>query len=434
MKTSLRLSTRQHLAFTPQIQQTIRMLALGAKELSEEIEETLNTNPLLEEITPVSSAIDPDSYSSWMENQAADSSLSFEDHLIRQLGLRQLPRDLYACTCIVIACLDDSGYLRLSNQALIDACRDQGLTINADHVVQAISIIRQLEPAGIGSVDLADCFKQQLTRYHHESRYYYPALSICEQLEILAQDPCVLAGKLNIEAADFEQALALIKQLNPSPARSFETETTEYIQPDILLAIDAQTVQVSINPQINRNIQINSDYVRLLKQSSKAKDKTYLKKNLNGARWWMNALAQRNLTLLRVAEHMITTQRDFFMTSRQSLKPLTQKNIAEHLDLHVSTISRAIKDKTIQTPSGIIFLKTLLAVPVSTDNNNLHSNQSVKLIIRELIKNESSQTPLSDSKIVEKLKTRGIRIARRTVSKYREQLNIPASNLRRIKH
>jgi len=243
----------------------------------------------------------------------------------------------------------------------------------------------------------------------------------------------LVMATLQLDQSSFDEALGLIKQLNPSPTSTFDEESAVYLQPDILFSIDQQGPVISINPMINRNIEINMDYVNLLKRSAKPEDKHYLKKNLNGARWWMNALVQRNITLLRVAEHMITTQLAYFTTPQQSLKPLTQQNIADSLNLHISTVSRAIKDKSVQTPEGIMFLKSLLARRLPANNDNSHSNQSVKVIIREIIKNESSQTPLSDSKIVEMLKIRGIRIARRTVNKYREQLNIPASNIRRLK-
>lgn len=433
MKTALRLSTRQHLAFTPQIQQTIRMLQLGAKELSEEIDETLNANPLLQEIRPATSAFDSVAHTDWLENMTSAQSQSFEDHLIRQLGFLHLDRQIYVAACIIISCLDDNGYLTLSNQSLADEFINQNITISSDGIETAKNYVRQLDPAGVASTDLCDCLKQQLLRHPEQSLVHQHAALLCDHLELLSKNPALLMTRLELDQASFNEALGLIKQLNPSPSRSFDKETVVYLQPDILLSFDQKGPCISINPLINRNIEMNMDYVNILKRSTKSEDKDYLKKNLNSARWWINALLQRNITLMRVAEHMIITQADYFTSPRRSLRPLTQQNIADSLSLHISTISRAIKDKTVQTPEGIMHLKLLLAGRLPENNDNLHSNQSVKVIIREIIKNESSQTPLSDSKIVEMLKMRGIRIARRTVGKYREQLNIPASNLRRLK-
>ena len=409
------------------------MLALGIKALSEEINETLDINPLLTEVRPVGSGVDAASYSDWMENQPAIQSQSFEDHLIRQLGFAHLDSDSYVAACIIISCLDDNGYLTLSNKALTDEFLKQDIHLSIDKIELAIKQVRRLEPAGLASSDLTDCLKQQLLRHHKQSQVYKDAVLICDHLELLADNPTRVMTQLQLDRGSFEKAMALIKQLKPSPTRAFDEDSIVYLQPDILLSIDKENIHVCLNPLINRHIEINEKYVHLLKKSNNPRDKDYLRKNLNGARWWMNALAQRNLTLLRVAKHMIETQQSYFTTSNKSLKPLNQQTIADSLNLHISTISRAIKDKTVQTPEGIIFLNLLLARRLPANKNNLHSNQSVKLIIGELIKNESSQTPLSDSKIVEKLKNRGIRIARRTVNKYREQLNIPASNLRRLK-
>ena len=409
------------------------MLVLGASELNEEIDETLNTNPLLEEIRPTVSDNDNTIYADRLENLPTSQTQSFEDHIIRQLGFLHLDSDLYVAACIILSCLDDKGYLSLSNQALTAEFERQQIRTSPELIENAKHCIRQLDPAGLASTDLADCFKQQLLRHHTQSGIYKDAVLVCEHLELLKDEPDAAMSQLGIRQNVYSKVLALIKQLDPAPARRYDHDEIVYIQPDILLSIDQHGLSVSINPIINRQIEISMDYVRLLKKSGKPEDKDYLKKNLNSARWWMNALAQRNITLLRVAEHMITKQANYFTEPEKTLRPLTQQTIADNLELHISTVSRAIKDKTIQTPDGIVLLKSLLAGRLPSNKDNFHSNQSVKIILSKLIKNEPSQTPLSDSKIVKILEKRGIRIARRTVNKYREQLNIPASNLRRIK-
>lgn len=409
------------------------MLQLGATELGEEIDSTLNTNPLLKEITPQSSATDSSAHDGWLENLSASHSESFEDHLITQLGFVNLNRDLYFAACIIISLLDDNGYLTLSDRTLKEELAKHKPDIDTGLIEAAKNSVRQLDPAGVASTDLNDCLKQQLSRYHRHSEGYEAAMAICDHLELLADDPGALLTRLNLDQQTLDKSLGLIKGLEPVPSRAFDPESAVYLQPDILVSIDKNELSISINPTINRQIEINMEYVRLLKKSSKPDDRAYLKNNLNSARWWMNALAQRNLTMMRVAEHMITTQSAYFTGPKRILKPLTQKNIADSLNLHVSTVSRAIKDKTVQAPEGILSLNTLLAGRLPGNGENVHSNQSVKVILSELIKNEPSQTPLSDSKITSLLNKRGIRIARRTVSKYREQLNIPASNLRRIK-
>ncbi len=434
MKPALKLRTSQQLNLTPQIQQTIRMLQLGAKELSEEIDETLSNNPLLQESrTYQHSSVQTDDNSSWLENQPTVEKQTLEDHLIKQLSFLNLGSHQYVMACIVIACLDDDGYLRKSESELIQACANENITTDDQQVVKAINVVQQLEPVGVGCRDLAECLRLQVQQRQVDKKIQTIAVKICEKLELLSTNKNQLQHLINVNDDDFQTTLDLIAQLDPAPGKAFDQETTIYIQPDVLLTqIDNQFL-IQLNPIINRGIELNQHYIDLLKSSNKAGDKDYLKKNLDKAKWWLNALVQRNKTLYAVAEYMIQHQSGYFERGdTMALKPLKQQQIADTLDIHISTVSRAIRDKYVQTPIGLIALKQLLAGTVKTEDEKTLSNQAVKSIIKNLIKNEPSQTPLSDSKIVTELQTRGIIIARRTVNKYREQLNIPASNRRKV--
>ena len=198
------------------------MLALGVKELSEEIDDTLGANPLLQEISPVNPVNDNSAYADRFENLATKQTQSFEDHLIRQLGFLHLDSDDYVAACIIISCLDDNGYLTLSNQTLISEFKNQNITISPQRLESAINCVRQLDPAGLASTDLADCLIQQLQRYHKQSEIYEDAVLLCEHLTLLADDPDTLTIRLGIAPESIASALTLIKQLNPSPTRSFD--------------------------------------------------------------------------------------------------------------------------------------------------------------------------------------------------------------------
>ena len=409
------------------------MLQLGVKQLSEEIDETLNSNPLLQEKNSTHSFTQAvEQSANWMENLADPTAQTLESHLLQQLRFIQLDSETYEIVCILICCIEDDGYLRMSTDELISECLNQQIQVNGDQIEAALTVLKRLEPAGIACGNLNECFEQQLQRHHCQHKAYKHALLMSEQLAVLSQSRVAAMKHFNLDRIEFDNALKLIKQLYASPGDQFMKTATVYIQPDINLQISDSNLSISLNPLINRGLELNLDYVDLLKKSKRKADKAYLKKTLNNAKWWLNALTQRNKTLMRVADYMIRHQLDYFSKGDIALKPLGQQQIADALDINISTVSRAIKDKYIQTISGVISLNKLLAGQISKNENFIHSNQSVKSIIRQIIKNESSQTPLSDAKIVVKLEKRGIRIARRTVNKYREQLNIPAARQRRL--
>ncbi len=433
MKPSLRLSTQQQLALTPQIRHTIRMLQLGAKELSKEIDETLLTNPLLQESKTYQTSSLNDDYLAWLENQPESKLLTLENYLIKQLGYLNLDSQSYVIACIVISQIDDDGYLRSTTDELIQVCTDEGITADNERINQSISIIQQLDPAGIGCRNLTECLSLQIRQQKVNSELKTIALQICQYLELLSNNKQQLQRSLNIDSEIFDQALNLIQQLDPAPGKALDQQPTIYVQPDIIVTKSEGKLLLHMNPSINRGIELNQQYIDLLKSSNNRADRDYLRKNLDKAKWWLNALVQRNKTLMSVAQYMTEHQLDYFDNADpQSLKPLKQKQIAQVLAIHVSTVSRAIRDKHLQTPIGVIPMKQLLAGSIKINNEKSLSNEAVKSIIKNLIKNEPSQRPLSDSKIVSELKTRGIVIARRTVNKYREQLNIPASNQRKV--
>ncbi len=433
MKPSLRLQTQQQLALTPQIQQTIRMLQLGAKELSEEINQTLENNPLLQESKIYQSNLSNDDHYAWLENQPNLEVKTLEDHLIQQLGYLNLDSQMYVMACIVVSQLEDDGYLRLSTNDLIQVCFNENIIATEKQIRQSITTIQQLDPAGLACRNLAECLSLQLKPQKIDDDVKKTTLQIIENLDLLARDKPKLKQHLGVDNLVFVQALDLIQQLDPAPGKAFNQQQTIYIQPDIVLIKSNDGLKMNLNPIINRGIELNQQYIDLLKNSNKTTDRDYLRENLDQAKWWLNALIQRNKTLISVVEFVVNHQAEYFENGDLSvLNPLKQQQIADACGIHISTVSRALRNKYLQTPFGILLLKQFLSGSIKVDDGKSLSNQAVKSIIKNLIKNEPSQSPLSDSKIVGELKTRGIVIARRTVNKYREQLNIPASTRRKV--
>ena len=285
MKPSLKLTTRQQLAFTPQIQQTVRMLQLNASTLKDEIDERLKDNPLLQyKKKPIVSSPDSEQHLDWIANLPDQNSLSLETHLLDQIHLLNLDESDQLLCALIVTQLDDDGYLKQSSQQLLTTCQRHDLFPDLNSLNKAIQIVQSLEPIGIASQDLSACFSQQLIQLYAQHPSQADALLICQQLESLGQDQHKLAKNLNLSEHEFSQAITLIKQLDPFPARQFKNSATHYIQPDIILTVSREQLTVSLNPIIDCEIELNHPTIALLKQSKLKSDQHYLKKNLDNAK------------------------------------------------------------------------------------------------------------------------------------------------------
>jgi len=255
---------------------------------------------------------------------------------------------------------------------------------------------------------------------------------VSRHLDLIATtEPRQLARRLRVQESDILAALALIRSLDPMPGASVGEDTTEYITPDIFVKRVNGFWRVELNPDIAPKLRINPAYAGLANQSTSESDKSYVRDNLQEARWFMKSLQSRNETLLKVASKIVEHQRQFLEVGEEAMRPLILADIAQQIEMHESTISRATTRKYMHTPRGVYELKYFFSSHVATAEGGECSSTAIKALIKKLVQSENTKKPLSDSKLCTLLKDQGVIVARRTVAKYREQLNIPPSNERK---
>ena len=476
IKQGLNIGLGQSLTMTPQLQQAIRLLQLSTLELEQEIQETLDSNPLLEVATeqPDSSESQADISSDGDTSQTLDdniptemdvdanwedvyadhspaplssndtstttvlektytSSDSLQSHLRWQIELTQLSMTDKIIAEAIIDAIDDKGYLTTSVASLYDFLKDELLLEDVDEVESILTYIQHLDPIGVGARNLGECLAIQLqVKYPDNILAKKSAKLIKNQPELLAvKNHPALKKQLKLTPAKFSQLVTLIKTLNPHPGASFESNSTEYIKPDVYVKKIAGRWKVSLNANGSPNLQINDFYADLLMKKGKSTDIKYLKHNLQQANWFIKSIQSRNHTILRVTELIVEHQKAFLQYGAQAMKPMILRDIAERLDMHESSISRATTRKYLHTPQGIFELKYFFSSQVATESGGSCSSTAIQSMIKKLIDNEDLKKPLSDNKLTVLLKEQGIKVARRTVAKYREGLNIASSHERK---
>ena len=255
---------------------------------------------------------------------------------------------------------------------------------------------------------------------------------VTRHLDLLAaHDQAKLLRKLAVTALQLSEIVALIRTLNPKPGSNLQSSAAEYVVPDVFVSKVKGRWQVNLNPDIAPKLRVNPFYSGMIRRADNSEDNTNMKNHLQEAKWFIKSLYSRNDTLLRVGKSIVEKQEDFFDHGAIAMKPMVLKDIAEELELHESTISRVTTQKYMHTPNGIFELKYFFSSHVSTTAGGECSATAIKAFIKELVSNETSKKPLSDSKIAELLKEKGINVARRTVAKYREAMSIPSSSQRK---
>ena len=472
MKQSLQLKMGQSLALTPQLQQAIKLLQLSTLDLQQAIEETLESNPLLEReedgdsheetqssqsdvdfTTPVaepnsadelpvdtrwedlmpSSAPPPSSPDGEM-GQFADRDAEPEtlhDQLHWQLNLTRFSNTDYMIATAFIDAVDANGRLTQTPEEILDALQDP--EIELDEVLAVLHRLQHFEPTGIFASDLRECLLLQLRQMDEEVPHRNTAGAIANRhLESIATaDPRQLSRRLRTTPEDVIGALNLIRSLDPTPGASVGESTTEYIIPDVFVLRKDGHWRVELNPDIAPKLRINALYSELVGQTGSASDKSYVRENLQEAKFFMTSLHNRNETLLKVASKIVEHQREFLELGEEAMKPLILADIAQQIGMHESTVSRATTRKYMHTPRGIYELKFFFSSHVATIEGGERSSTAIKALIKKLVQGENTKKPLSDNKLGVLLEEQGIIVARRTVAKYREQLNIPPSNERR---
>ncbi len=497
MKQSLQLKLGQQLTMTPQLQQAIRLLQLSTLDLQQEIQEALDSNPMLEieepqegadtsseqvddnfqvhqsgasndadkggedtggereDVTDWNESIPNDlpvdtSWDDVYQSASSGSSTPFEgddndydsrrastdsiyDHLTWQLNLTPMSdRDRILAMALIDA-VEPSGMLSVTLEELYADLEGNWEDLEFDELVAVQHRLQQFDPCGVASQNLSECLLVQLQQYDADTPQLEAAKLIVKQYlpQLGSRDYRQLMRRTKLKEAELAQAIALIQSLNPRPGDQIASGEVEYVVPDVFVEKKEGRWVVELNPDIAPRLRINSGYASMVKRADSSSDNTFLKDNLQEARWFLKSLQSRNETLLKVASCIVEKQRGFLDYGAEAMKPLVLHDIAELVEMHESTISRVTTQKYMHTPQGIFELKYFFSSHVSTDSGGECSSTAIRALIKKLVSAEKPQKPLSDSKITALLAEQGIQVARRTIAKYRESLGIPPSNERK---
>lgn len=469
MKPTLQLRLGQQLSLTPQLRQAIRLLQLSSVELEQEIQEALISNPLLDEggATEADAAADaaaeapaddagedreagtegPDAPDDWEPDPAFSATSGGErdgwdrepddsreedlhDHLLWQLNLSHLSvRDQQIAFALIDA-IGDDGYLGASLDEIQSSLKPE-IEADIEEIEAVLHCIQHFDPLGVGARSLAECLVVQLSALAADT----PALALARtlaghHLDTLARgDRAALARALGAETADLDEALALIRSLDPRPGSQFSRSGIEYVVPDAYAYRSGGEWRVSLNPTAQPKLAINQHYAGLIASASR-EDAGYLRGQLQEARWLIRSLEARSETLLKVATAIVERQQGFLEHGPEAMRPMILRDVAEAIDMHESTVSRITTRKYLHTPRGTFEFKYFFSSSVSTVDGGAASATAIQAMIRKLVQDEEPARPLSDSAIARTLNQRGIAVARRTVAKYREAMSIPSSNER----
>jgi RNA polymerase sigma-54 factor len=494
----------QQLTMTPQLQQAIRLLQLSTLDLQQEIQEALDSNPMLEReedgddfdnSDPMAESIEKKSESpsadspeqsepdnrydepiNTVENleegdwgdripnelpvdtawediyQTSASSLpssdddewdftsrtssgeSLQSHLLWQLNLAPMSDTDRLIAATLIDCINPQGYLDETLEEVLESF-DPELEIELDEIEVVLRRIQQFEPAGIGARDLRECLLLQLRQLPEHTEWLSEAIRlVSDHLDILGgRDYSLLMRRMKLKEDELRQIIDLIQTLNPRPGSQIEAGEPEYVVPDVIVRKHNGRWLVELNQEAMPRLRVNAQYAGFVKRADSSADNTFMRNQLQEARWFIKSLLSRNETLMKVATQIVEHQRGFFEHGDEAMKPLVLHDIAEAVGMHESTISRVTTQKFMHTPRGIYELKYFFSSHVSTAEGGECSSTAIRAIIKKLVAAENQKKPLSDSKIAGLLEEQGIQVARRTVAKYRESLGIaPSSERKRL--
>jgi RNA polymerase sigma-54 factor len=469
---------------SPQQIQLMKLLQLPTIALEQRIKEEMELNPALEEGVDEDSETDTDleddnfeetatddenqrddfSISDYMDDDEGASyklkanntspdeerkeipfsvGLSFQDMLESQLGMKDLDDHQYQVALYLIGNLDDDGYLRRDLGSIVDDIAfSQNITTTEKELKELLKVIQEFDPAGIGARDLQECLLIQLHRKEPKTFVISMAIDVVDKQmdEFSKKHYDKIAKKFDLDEEILKEVVQEILKLNPRPGNSMADgqKSFQQVVPDFTIAIDEGELQLSLNSRNAPDLKVSKAYSQMLEEYSKEKSKSnkeasmFVKQKLDGAKWFIDAIQQRSQTLLYTMNAIMEYQRNYFLTGDETLlKPMILKDIAEKVGLDISTISRVANSKYVQTPFGTFLLKTFFSESLSTDSGEEVSTREVKKILEDCIAAENKKKPLTDDKLTKILKEKGYNIARRTIAKYREQLEIPVARLRK---
>lgn len=431
----------QKLALTPQMEQSLSVLQMGTEELNQCIEEEVLSNPMLdyakepekkevrrsqgEGIGYYSRKKTEDTdYQSYLNAIADEKSEDTElaEYLRMQLYTKKISPRRQKIGEYLIECLEESGYLKMDMDELA-----KGIGLSKEELEREIRFMQTLEPCGVFARDLKECLLLQVQGEEQMQRQ--ARLLIEKYLDEIAQNKIPQISKqAGLTTAEITKTIRYIKEeLEPVPGRGYGcTNRNEYIYPDITVKEDEKGYRIILNKEKVHTLELNREYLPMLGQVHSSEENKYLKEQYQKAKILLRNIGKREETLAAVAEAIVDWQREFFEKGKASLKPMNLLDIAQELDVHESTVSRAVRDKYLECRWGIFELKYFFSNKTSDGNNC-----NVLTCIQEIIRSENKQKPLSDAKIAEQLEKKGIRISRRTVTKYREQMQIPNTQMRK---
>ncbi len=440
LKQTTLLSQRKVLS--QQTRQAIRLLQLNSYDLEKEVDNLILENPLLEKNEGVESNYDVGSTGNVFNADADDvlkyhkKSESLQEYLNRQVDTSSFSVNEKIIASILIDCVNDNGYITEDlKDIFIQANRE--IEVSFQEIFYVLHTLQRFDPVGTCAIDLCDTLSIQLDHSYKESPLYDKAISIIKYLRTIDSSNTskfnnILTG-LNKNTRFDENALELIKKLNPKPGLEISKKLDSYqIYPEIIIfKRDGKWVT-----ELTRNkplLKLNSEYVSLMKESKIKTDLNYLRKNYNDAKFIIKSIKNRNLTILNVCKEIFIRQIDFLRDGDIGMKPMTLRDVAESLGIHESTVSRATSNKFVQTPRGVYELKYFFTSELFTDTGKMISSKVIMKMIEECIKEENTNKPLSDNEISKFFTSKGVSVARRTVTKYREKINIPNSTQRKRK-
>ncbi|WP_144569410.1 RNA polymerase factor sigma-54 [Bacillus pseudomycoides] len=432
MKASLLQEQSLRLAMTQELRQAITMLQYNVQELSEFLYEQSLENPLIElggfEREKKKSSSKSKSTSKQVNNQMeiySVDSTTIQQHLLDQIQYYKIDEEQRKAASFIIMNMDENGYLQETNEELAEL-----LAAHIDVVDCSMELVQSLEPAGVGARNIQECLSLQLKRL--QKRDELAEMIVDEHfVYFVKKDWRKLIHVMKCNNEELQSAVDCITSLQPKPGLAFSSEKPLYIVPDMAVKKDGDRLVLQMNERNMPRIEIHSEYSALL-HNSESEVASYVSEKYQHVQWIMRSLKQRKQTLLQVMEIIMKKQRDFFWQGPEYLKPLSLKEVAEELSVHESTISRATRNKYVQTPHGLFEMKSFFSNAVVTTEDEAVSTKRVKQLMQALVGKENKKKPLSDQKISKLLEEEHeIVISRRTVAKYREQMNIPASSLRK---
>ena len=467
LKQGLELKQTQKLS--PLQIQTIKLIELPIQELEQRIRKEIEENPVLDEEQPTESEVEEVPREVSLSDYKEDDSIpsyrlrsdnynvkderpqystfsvkeSFTQSLQEQLGYRNLTEHQYSVGCFIIGSLDDDGYLRRSIDSIVDdIILHANIDTNEEEVLSLLKVIQEFEPAGIGARDLRECLLPQIRNLHKS-----PAVEHAEKIlknhfnEFTSKHFQKIMSRMGLSEEELKAAIAKILKLNPSPGGQIDdsySDQAQQIVPDFVLEYIDGELRLSMPRFSIPELKVNRKYADILMEAANSSERekkeaaTFVKKKLDSAKWFVEAIKQRHNTLSSTMQAILDYQHDYFVDGDEAnLKPMVLKDIAEKTGFDISTISRVVNSKYIETHFGIYSLKYFFSEGLENKDGEEVSTRELKKALLECVDNEDKHKPLTDDELVDKMSEKGYKVARRTIAKYRDQLGIPKARLRK---